>query len=265
MCARVESGKPLGEAGWIHYLPEGEVQPVVARVQHKYLNPDAVHTHWSKLRARGSIIKRQASLLGLSYQSLLSFNTRYDGKAAVLVFPMFDHLRRMTGLRYRRADGRKWALKGGREGIFRPRGFDPRQPVFIVEGPTDAAAAIDIGLHNVIGRPSCTGGATVIRDMFAKHPHTPLIFLADPDGPGLTGAERLASTMCSPSLVLAGPMDLRDFVLGSELKSKARRAIMEGVDGDEHTEWRPVFHNQLGLLCDFRKHLDQLPRRRKAA
>jgi hypothetical protein len=59
---------------------------------------------------------------------------------------MNDGKRSVIGIRLRNDLGRKWAVTGSRQGLFLP-GPHPGQTVLIVEGPTDAAAAVDLGVQ----------------------------------------------------------------------------------------------------------------------
>ena len=47
--------------------------------------------------------------------------------------------------------------RGGREGLFIPRDLDPAAGLWVVEGPTDCAALLGLGIE-AVGRPSCSGG-----------------------------------------------------------------------------------------------------------
>ena len=74
-----------------------------------------------------------------------------------IAFPMFDAKGETTGFRIRRPDGedRTWpAIKGGagKLGLLVPEGTNWNEPVWLVEGETDLAAALDKGL-NAVGVP----------------------------------------------------------------------------------------------------------------
>jgi hypothetical protein len=59
--------------------------------------------------------------------------------------------------------------------------------LLIVEGPTDATAAIDLGF-NVIGRPACVGCEDMIADLVQKSGASTTLIIADADPPGQLGA-----------------------------------------------------------------------------
>jgi hypothetical protein len=94
--------------------------------------------------------------------------------------------------------GRNWAVKGSKRGLFYNFPAVPaplfirqtwggREPLLIVEGPTDAAAAIDLG-YRVIGRPSCVGCEDMIAALVRQSGAGTTLIIADNDGPGQLGA-----------------------------------------------------------------------------
>ena len=124
---------------------------------------------------------------------------------------MFDGDEEFSGIRLRSDDGAKWALRGSRQGIFLP-GTDPQEEALVVEGPTDAAAAVTLGFH-VIGRPSCTGGAKEITTYCRRRGVKRLSVLADNDGPGIKGARALCGQLgVQARLVVLPAKDLREWL-----------------------------------------------------
>jgi DNA primase len=101
---------------------------------------------------------------------------------------MFRHERRLVGIRMRGTDGRKWAIKGSKQGLFIPKDLPENKVLFICEGPTDTAAMLDLGFA-AVGRPSCLGATDLIAEIANKR-H--VIVVADGDTPGKDGASRLA-------------------------------------------------------------------------
>jgi len=86
-------------------------------------------------------------------------------------------------IRLRNETGRKWAVKGSRQGLFIATQSGASTTLLIVEGPTDAAAAIDLGFR-VIGRPACVGCEDMIAELVRKHGHVTTLIVADADAPG---------------------------------------------------------------------------------
>ncbi|HXG08929.1 MAG TPA: toprim domain-containing protein [Gemmataceae bacterium] len=102
----------------------------------------------------------------------------------------------IIGIRLRFPDGTKRAIRGSKEGLFLPADLlNPTNPIdrlLIVEGPTDAAALLDLAYDYVIGRPSCTGGVKHLVQWCRRHQPQEAVIVADGDEPGQRGAERLA-------------------------------------------------------------------------
>src|SRR5262249_37965686 len=90
-------------------------------------------------------------------------------------------------MRLRNETGRKWAVKGSRQGLFMATESVPGNTLLIVEGPTDAAAALDLG-YDVIGRPACVGCEDMIAALVRKRIHVNTFIVADADEPGQRGA-----------------------------------------------------------------------------
>jgi 5S rRNA maturation endonuclease (ribonuclease M5) len=144
---------------------------------------------------------RAAEVLGVSPISLerLEFARGPRGEFA---WPMRDERLWQCGIRLREPvdDGAaKWALTGSRAGVFieqRPNGFRGVKRVFVVEGPTDAAALMSVldGVEDlVIGRASCTGQHDmVLRILRLIRPEPEVCIILDQDGPGVAGGTAIA-------------------------------------------------------------------------
>ena len=123
-------------------------------------------------------------------------------------FPMFDAAGEFRGMRLRRPDGSKWSVPGGREGLF--IGPDPYKPYCIVEGPTDLAALVTMGLAG-LGRPSCKGAMSETKAYCQKHKLAPIV-VSDADGPGLEGARELCAAIPGSKLAMLPAKDTRAFL-----------------------------------------------------
>jgi hypothetical protein len=112
---------------------------------------------------------------------------------------------KFVGIRMR-AKNKKFAIKGGKNGIFWPLGVLPesREILFICEGPTDTAALLDLGFE-AIGRASCNTGKNYIIEMIENMDRI-VVIMGDkdeaktrPDGteyyPGQEGAIQLAADL----------------------------------------------------------------------
>jgi 5S rRNA maturation endonuclease (ribonuclease M5) len=235
---------------------------------HEYLTSQQVKEYLRSVTAgrNAEMLERQARIMGLSLRSLIDMQTTYDSDKAALAAPMFNERGLPSGVRFRRADGRKYSLKGGREGVFMSRHYSPYKLIWLVEGHSDAAACCEIGFKNVVGRPNCSGGLQVIKGLLNNATRTPVIVIADPDDPGRQGATTLIQSIPNPAIVIVGPADLRRFLTNGldkgkittkSLQNRCRRAIIEGIEnGDENTEWKPLCHNIAGTSYDFVRYIN---------
>ena len=85
----------------------------------------------------------------------------------------------------------------------------------VCEGPTDAAAAMALG-YEPIGRPSCSGSERHVVDTCKRMGYERVTVCADNDGPGVTGARRLANVLNAARIsvrmvIPGGYKDLRDW------------------------------------------------------
>ena len=71
--------------------------------------------------------------------------------------------------------------------MFLPANGCPGTPLRIVEGPTDTAAAVDLGF-NVIGRPACLGCNEMILEIARQSGASTTLIIVDNDAPGQRGA-----------------------------------------------------------------------------
>ncbi len=116
----------------------------------------------------------------------------------------------ILGFRFRRPDGVKFSVRGGKEGLFLPDGVErDGGPLLIVEGPTDAAALLDMGFRNVVGRPSCTGGIKLLVELVRRWQRPEVVIVADNDEPGRRGADNLLTVLLvyAPSVRIIRPPD----------------------------------------------------------
>lgn len=161
--------------------------------------------------------QEDANALGVSVESLLALGCRYAPPHRAWAFPMRDGYDEPIGIRLRSSDGRKWAVRGSRNGLFIPN-IDPKPVVYLCEGPTSTAAALTIGLYT-IGRPACHLGGPDIKIALRRLGVSKAVIVADndekPNGmtPGLSGANALAKEIGVRCVVWTPPTkDIRDFV-----------------------------------------------------
>lgn len=119
------------------------------------------------------------------------------GRTSWLGIPM--HARgRVVGVRLRNANtGDKLALVGGREGLFVPASVRAGlHTMVIVEGPSDTAALLGIGIE-AIGRPNCCGAVEETTRVALVLKPRRVGVLADRDPAGIKGAVALAKQLAA--------------------------------------------------------------------
>lgn len=138
-------------------------------------------------------LELEAKALGVSTGALELLGIGWSEEHQAWAFPMSDGAGNVIGIRLRNSEGRKWAVRGSRSGLFLPSLITGDGPLMLVEGPTDAAALIDLDF-DVIGRPFCRGGTQYIQDFLRKGKRD-VVIVSDNDGPGIDGAHALAESL----------------------------------------------------------------------
>lgn len=239
LCMRIESDKPSTNSlgGWLHSTGDARqyVAPVPKRkaIEDPPLNPIPLWRRWFE-ETDHEHLDGFAMSLGVDTDALRAIGCAWAGKewqddlskrswaTEAWAFPMFNEHREMIGLRLR-ADGMKWAVKGSRSGLFLPNGnystaISERGTLWLVEGPSDLAAALTIGL-NAIGRPAARAQADMVLDYVRIQETKRMVIIADNDPPdklgtvaGFAGAESLQERLRIPSAILLLPTkDVREF------------------------------------------------------
>lgn len=116
----------------------------------------------------------------------------------------------VVGIRLRNERG-KFAVRGSRQGIFLANAA-PQKTLFVCEGPTDTAAAVELGLF-AVGRPNCCCGGVEIKVFARRHDCRRVVIISDNDKPGLDGARKVGGELKLPFAVYVPPAkDVREFV-----------------------------------------------------
>ena len=219
ICPRTEKGskKYIEGSGYLHILKETEDwKKELARPEKKQL-PE--HNEVLAIIARKMCkaiteekIVDLAENLDISVATLGRMHVGYSFQQAAYSFPMQRHENRLIGIRMRNLQGKKWAVKGSKQGLFVPSQLTGKGGLVICEGPTDTGVMLDMNF-DAIGRPSCNSGTELIKEIVGgRH----VAIMADCDGPGLDGAERLCFSLksCCKSVTVAIPpaKDARAFV-----------------------------------------------------
>ncbi|QQE12725.1 toprim domain-containing protein [Planctomycetota bacterium] len=228
ICMRVSEGCVLETRnnGFLHKLTSGTdtdttsfVPPVVMR---KAVEPEIHSNEWRSfsqlyhLKAKEIGLYKLSDNLGVSVRSLEQLEAGWNNKQAAWTFPMMRDSSAYSGIRLRNDHGKKWAIKGSKQGLFIPKQLrspaEPVQTLLIAEGPTDTAALLDLGAA-AIGRPSCSGGTAQLLAYVQQLKPAQLVIASDHDKPGQQGAAALAKQLAShgyATLVVTPPAAHKD-------------------------------------------------------
>ena len=219
ICHRVESDHVARSgSGWIHRLRdkvkkvkvkgEGEQwkgksffqhQPLTTNHQSPSIDFERVHRGYD---GDAVLAEGLATTLGVDDEALKALDVRFNPFEECWSFPMRDAEGKIVGLRFRELGGsRKWSARGSKDGLFfavngfaREDASKSGRELVIVEGPSDTAAAMSLGLP-VVGRSSCQTGAAHLRALIRRARPRVVTLVADNDGPGIKGAELLAGQL----------------------------------------------------------------------
>lgn len=202
VCQRVESRHRWRDAGWLHRLrpddswrPRRHIRTIAIRPSDNAPDLGALATRYVS-DVPPVLLDAFAERLGVTTGSLRRLRIGWAGRA--WSFPMIDPRcgDRVCGIRLRPPDGTKYAVKGGKEGLFVPTGLKGDGPLLIAEGATDTAALLDLGF-DAIGRPSCSGGVRHVLHFVKVRAPARVVIVADQDAPGQVGAAALARTLAA--------------------------------------------------------------------
>jgi hypothetical protein len=223
VCMRVQSAKPVKNGGWFHPFDAARGRPVAPppRRQPAGINATAMHRAWLE-ETTAEAVAAFAATLGLSAAAVAAVGAAWAAPYAAWAFPMCDGYGNAVGIRLRNESG-KFAVRGSRQGIFLAAA-PAQKTLFVCEGPTDTAAALDLGLF-AVGRPNCCCGGLEIRAYARRHKCAKAVIVSDNDKPGLDGARRVGGELLLPYAICVPPAkDLRDFV-----RLGGTRAVIENT------------------------------------
>lgn len=219
------------------------VRPVIAITKAKNDLPerwgDLANAHQA---GAGERVQELADRLGVSVQSLVALGCGWDPakpigmKGSCWTFPSRDGEGSVIGVALRFPETRrnragkesnKGMMAGGRQGLF----YDPASwsrgsgPILLVEGASDTAAAMTMGLA-VVGRPSNRGGVGHLANLLEVIPaDRPILVVGERDEkgdgswPGRDGAIATATQLAKElhrtilwAIVPDGAKDTREFL-----------------------------------------------------
>ena len=211
-CMRVQSDRPAKSGGWMHW--QGQFAPAprpraLPRNAPPTINATKLIREWCAATPAAAV-DNLATVLGLSTPSVTAVGAAWAAPHAAWAFPMCDGYGNVVGIRLRNDKG-KFAVRGSRQGIFLAD-LPPQPTLFVCEGPTDTAAAVDLGFF-AVGRPNCCCGGPEIRIYARRLAVTRVVVIADNDKPGLDGARKVGGELNLPFAIYVPPAkDLRAFV-----------------------------------------------------
>jgi 5S rRNA maturation endonuclease (ribonuclease M5) len=229
----VASGRATRNGGYVHRIDESRrIIPTVTATRAKRTDLAGVALSFAAAVSL-PMIRSLSDRLGVSVASLDrlgvgwafdTINHRRGGRALIFdagdlirscgnrvwSFPMRDVSGNVVGIRLRDDGGDKWAVAGGRDGLFVPSELDG-DDLLICEGPTDAAALLDLGF-NAVGRSCCTGGARLLATWLLIRKPRSAVIVSDADAPGQRGAHALASILRTilPIKIIQPPGGMKD-------------------------------------------------------
>jgi hypothetical protein len=211
VCMRIQSARPVKNGGWFHPFDSARGQPPprpwVER-QTPRINATAMHRAWLA-NTKAEALAAFAAELGISAPALAAVGAAWAPQYAAWAFPMCDGYGDVIGIRLRNERG-KFAVRGSRQGIFLAQ-VPAQKTLFVCEGPTDTAAAIDLGFF-AAGRPNCCCGGLEIRTYARRHECAKAVVVSDNDKPGLDGARKVGAELRMPYALYVPPAkDLREF------------------------------------------------------
>lgn len=192
-CMRVESDKPaFGKdgRGWIHRLSDTPLppQPRSSPPKRKRLSDHELHAKLAPFArhhyiGNETVVKELAIELGVAYWALDVLHVGYvdEGSASCFTFPEQNHRGQIVGISRRYTGGRKYSIGGASRGLsYCDDWQDYTGPIYIVEGGSDVAAGLTLGLC-AIGRPSNTGGVDYLVKMLGRHRDRRIVVLGERD------------------------------------------------------------------------------------
>lgn len=232
ICARIESSKRCGAAGYLHRLDDRLAAPI--RLNVRAIEVASVMRDWASLVGQcqaainGDDVASLARELGVDHRALLRLGVGRFGR--LWAFPHEDGTGRISGVHLRTPDGRKPYVRGSRPGIATPLDLGECAPLLVTEGESDCAAALSLGF-DAVARPGCGSSLTALLTFFRKRQPPAAVIIGDNDESGVRGAHDLATSLgliCRSVRIIFPPpyvKDLRAWVRAGANAADVRDAI----------------------------------------
>jgi len=233
ICVRTPEGAVRSTGnGWLHIIKPGKFKPKPVRKRHTMkINWDILNQCYIDAYLEPLNQERCSTpppFMTQQIDTLYAMETGWDGEA--YTFPVRDSADKVVGISRRFPDSSKKMVKGSTVGIFIPRlNWENLETLFICEGISDTAAALDMGLK-AIGRLSCGTGREHIIKFCAKKNPSQIVIVSDNDAPGIAGAKTLGLWISQGYRLFTIPMpDIKIIVPPGDVKDlRAWRAA--GLD-----------------------------------
>lgn len=195
ICPRVQSTRYIDGSGYLHTLRVTREWQRSTMLYYK--DPEAMPEHHGIL---AQMMNRYAAIgddqlwphaheLGLRVDALRRLGAGWSQSQRALAFPQSRIGGQLIGIRFRDSAGRKWAARGSKGGLFIPEDLDPTRTIVVVEGATDTAACLAIGLNAVGLHGSCMSWRIVAEVAAAKS----VLFILDNDASDNPKKDKVAS------------------------------------------------------------------------
>lgn len=249
LCRRVQSDRSNKKGdGWYH-RNSGQISPP-ATASLSPAKPQTTHD-WDLLTrsCRTALAPHRLQFLskslGLTDETLKRLDVGWHSQLGVWTFPMRNAAGKTLGIRTRLVNGQKRAVRGSQSGLFIPRGFTAGR-AYLLEGPTDTAAALDLGL-NAFGRSSCSADVSLVVEFLKRWQVHDLVIFSQRDTaklrnktrpelgvwyPAQDGAARLAgiarlySPIVRPIMPPEGIKDVRDWLHAGATQEDVEREVL---------------------------------------
>lgn len=240
ICPRTENGaqKYLDGSGYLHIIdksvpvPERRDEGGQELPEHNLV----LSSLSSKMMAAcgDDKVESLASNLGVATFALRLLRIGWSATSDAFSFPMFRYGQRLIGIRLRSMGGKKWAIKGSRQGLFMPLEWPSiKKGVLVCEGPTDTAAMLSLGF-NAIGRPSAMGSHALVEEAVAGRP---VCIISDSDNVGIDSARKLAQHLRSKScpkvgIIVPPAKDAREWKRSGVTKEQVSILVSKSLAAD---------------------------------
>ena len=207
----VLQGRPLddvlrearGDNGRAKPQPSRRDWLTIAKRAHANITADRLRALADSLGVSADALRRlRVGWITAAELSEVNTKCKADG---CYTFPMRDGTGHVVGIRLRTADGFKYAIQDCTQGLHVPADLAGEGKLYIVEGPSDLAALLDMGFDG-IGRPSNQGGDEYIIDHIQRHAYEAATIITDNDTKAAAAptTQRAAEELASRLVPLVG-------------------------------------------------------------